>query len=165
MTHASKQPGGEAPRPVYEVGDRVLGIHDLLERFADPMFLKDGIPRLSDLHLKVGEPACYRFDGDLEPLPGAAPLTREVLEALLFPLLREDQIARLCEDVLEAGREHPGTFVFVTNETGMGIVPDNALSRLFRDLSGRANQVMAAACEEVFLLVCGQPLRIKPSSR
>jgi len=95
MTHASKQPEGEAPRPVYEVGDRVLGIHDLLERFADPRYLKDGIPRLSDLHLKVGEPACYRFDGDLEPLSGGAPLTKEVLEALVFPLLREDQIARL----------------------------------------------------------------------
>jgi adenosylcobinamide kinase/adenosylcobinamide-phosphate guanylyltransferase len=78
--------------------------------------------------------------------------------------VREETVARFCEEVLDACRHHPGTIVFVTNETGMGIVPENALSRRFRDLSGRANQTIAAGCEEVFLVVCGQPLRIKPSN-
>jgi twitching motility protein PilT len=88
-------PNRNPDRPVYEVGDRLVGIHDLLRRFADPKHFKDDIPRLSDLHLKVGQPARYRLDGDLVNLEGGAPLTEEVIRALLFPLLREDQVARL----------------------------------------------------------------------
>ncbi len=52
--------------------------------------------------------------------------------------------------------------VFVTNEVGGGIVPDNALARAFRDAAGILNQTVAAACDEVWLSVCGCPLRIKP---
>ena len=49
----------------------------------------------------------------------------------------------------------------VTNEVGLGIVPEHPLARRFRDLAGRVNQTFAAAATEVWLLVCGQPLRIK----
>ena len=49
----------------------------------------------------------------------------------------------------------------MTNEVGMSIVPDNALSRRYRDLVGRANQTIAAASHAVYLLVCGQVLAIK----
>lgn len=53
--------------------------------------------------------------------------------------------------------------IFVTNETGMGIVPENALAREFRDAAGWMNQVVGAACEEVWLAVAGHPLRVKPN--
>ena len=55
--------------------------------------------------------------------------------------------------------------IIVTNEVGMGLVPETPLGRLFRDLAGRANQVVADASDEVFLVVCGQPLQIKPPSQ
>jgi adenosylcobinamide kinase/adenosylcobinamide-phosphate guanylyltransferase len=55
------------------------------------------------------------------------------------------------------------TFIIVTNEVGLGIVPANALSRIYRDLLGKANQQIAAIVDEVYLLVAGQPLRIKPN--
>ena len=51
--------------------------------------------------------------------------------------------------------------VLVTNEVGWGIVPDNPLARQFRDLSGWANQRIAAAANEVVLLVAGVPMIIK----
>jgi adenosylcobinamide kinase/adenosylcobinamide-phosphate guanylyltransferase len=57
--------------------------------------------------------------------------------------------------------EHPPFFI-VSNEVGMGIVPDNALSRMFRDLAGRLNQEVAAIADEVYLVTAGIPLRIKP---
>lgn len=76
--------------------------------------------------------------------------------------ISEAHIARHCEGVLKACKEHPGTIIFVTNEIGMGIVPENKIARRFRDLAGRANQVIAASCEEVILVVCGQSLKIKP---
>lgn len=52
--------------------------------------------------------------------------------------------------------------VFVTNEVGSGIVPENALARQFRDAAGWTNQRLGAACQEVWLCVAGQPLKIKP---
>lgn len=51
--------------------------------------------------------------------------------------------------------------VFVTNEVGMGIVPENALARRFRDAAGRLNQTVAKLADEVWLLVAGYPLRVK----
>ncbi|NLC50865.1 MAG: bifunctional adenosylcobinamide kinase/adenosylcobinamide-phosphate guanylyltransferase [Firmicutes bacterium] len=58
-------------------------------------------------------------------------------------------------------RSSPADILVVTNEVGMGIVPENPLGRLFSDLAGKGNQLLAAAADEVWLLVCGIPLRIK----
>jgi adenosylcobinamide kinase / adenosylcobinamide-phosphate guanylyltransferase len=55
----------------------------------------------------------------------------------------------------------PADLVVVTNEVGMGVVPDYPLGRVFRDLSGRANQVLAAAADQVWMVVCGIPQRFK----
>lgn len=60
-----------------------------------------------------------------------------------------------------AAREFSGTVIMVTNEVGLGIVPDNPMARRYRDLVGRCNQVMASLADEVFLVTCGLPLQIK----
>ncbi len=52
--------------------------------------------------------------------------------------------------------------VFVTNEVGAGIVPENKLARDFRDAAGLLNQRVALACDEVFLCVAGYPIKVKP---
>jgi len=51
--------------------------------------------------------------------------------------------------------------VFVSNEVGMGIVPDNALARVFRDHAGRLNQLIAARCQRVVFVAAGLPLLLK----
>ncbi len=51
--------------------------------------------------------------------------------------------------------------VLVSNEVGMGLVPDNALGRTFRDALGRVNQAAASGCSEVYFIVAGLPLRMK----
>ena len=56
----------------------------------------------------------------------------------------------------------PGPVVFVSNEVGAGIVPDNRLARDFRDAQGRLNQAVAKACEAVVLVAAGLPLLMKP---
>lgn len=53
--------------------------------------------------------------------------------------------------------------VFVTNEVGWGIVPENALARRYRDAAGRMNQEIAAAADEVHLVAAGCALRLKPA--
>ncbi len=51
--------------------------------------------------------------------------------------------------------------IFVTNEVGAGIVPDNALARDFRDAAGTLNQWIASASDEVYFTVAGLPLKLK----
>lgn len=51
--------------------------------------------------------------------------------------------------------------VAVANEVGLGIVPDNALARRFRDAAGRLNQQLAAMADEVVLMVAGLPMKVK----
>ena len=58
-------------------------------------------------------------------------------------------------------REIKATVLIVSNEVGMGIVPDNRLARKFRDMAGKANQIVAQAADEVYLVVSGIPVTIK----
>jgi adenosylcobinamide kinase / adenosylcobinamide-phosphate guanylyltransferase len=51
--------------------------------------------------------------------------------------------------------------VFVSNEVGLGIVPDNSLARAFRDEAGRVNQAVAAAADRVYFIAAGLPLLMK----
>jgi adenosylcobinamide kinase/adenosylcobinamide-phosphate guanylyltransferase len=51
--------------------------------------------------------------------------------------------------------------VIVSNEVGMGIVPENRLARIFRDIAGQANQTVAAAADEAWLVASGIPLKLK----
>ncbi|MEW9837370.1 bifunctional adenosylcobinamide kinase/adenosylcobinamide-phosphate guanylyltransferase [Mesorhizobium sp. ZMM04-4] len=62
------------------------------------------------------------------------------------------------EAVLSAPR---GPWFVVSNEVGLGIVPDNALGRRFRDAQGRLNQRVAAAANHVLFMVAGLPMQVK----
>lgn len=53
------------------------------------------------------------------------------------------------------------TVILVTNELGSGVVPDTAFGRAFRDIAGRANRQLAEQADEVYLVVCGIPMKIK----
>ena len=65
------------------------------------------------------------------------------------------------ERLLSALKAATCDVILVTNETGMGIVPDNALSRRFRDEAGFVNQAVAAIADNVVLMVCGLPMSVK----
>ncbi len=51
--------------------------------------------------------------------------------------------------------------ILVTNEVGLGIVPDNALARSFRDAAGHVNQIIAQIADQVELVVAGLPMKVK----
>ena len=65
------------------------------------------------------------------------------------------------DKLLAAARDCGKIVVFVTNEVGSGIVPDNLMAREYRDLAGWVNQRVAAACDKVFLCVAGQAVDMK----
>ncbi|GAA4178086.1 bifunctional adenosylcobinamide kinase/adenosylcobinamide-phosphate guanylyltransferase [Shinella granuli] len=76
-------------------------------------------------------------------------------------MLEERDIAAEFSGLLEAIRQAPGRIVLVSNEVGLGIVPDNRMAREFRDHAGRLHQQVAALVPEVYFVAAGLPLKMK----
>ncbi|HIP82191.1 MAG TPA: bifunctional adenosylcobinamide kinase/adenosylcobinamide-phosphate guanylyltransferase [Desulfocapsa sulfexigens] len=76
----------------------------------------------------------------------------------------EDEMTAKAVELTQQAKEFQGTLICVTNEVGMGVVPDNASARHYRDLVGRTNRIIAAAADEVILVSCGLPLFLKNNS-
>ncbi len=73
----------------------------------------------------------------------------------------EADVAEQCDHVLKAAESRRGTVIFVSNEVGLGVVPEHAQARRYRDLIGRANQIIAARADAATLLCCGIPVPLK----
>jgi adenosylcobinamide kinase / adenosylcobinamide-phosphate guanylyltransferase len=78
-------------------------------------------------------------------------------------LLKNDNLAAATQELAQGVAGLPGPVIFVSNEAGCGIVPENALARAFRDAQGRLNQALAEACEAVVLVSAGIALCLKPA--
>lgn len=68
---------------------------------------------------------------------------------------------RETEALAEALKRQSGPVILVTNEVGLGIVPDNALARAYRDAAGTMNQILAQAADSVLFVVAGLPMTVK----
>ena len=73
----------------------------------------------------------------------------------------EENLDREIEGLLACANRVKAKFYIVTNEVGSGIVPEHPMSRLYRDLLGKANQKLAQQASEVYFMVAGLPLRVK----
>lgn len=83
-------------------------------------------------------------------------LTKNLDDANIFP-----EFELFIDKLITAAKETCATVIFVSDETGCGIVPENKLARLFRDFLGLANQKIAAQAEKVFLTVAGLAVDVK----
>ena len=75
--------------------------------------------------------------------------------------LSDKKISEIVDDFFLSIGKFEGTIIVVSNEVGMGIVPDNKLARIYRDQLGFLNQKMARRADEVYALLSGIPVRIK----
>jgi adenosylcobinamide kinase/adenosylcobinamide-phosphate guanylyltransferase len=73
----------------------------------------------------------------------------------------EKAVTAEIEELIECMKKSRANFIIVTNEVGLGIVPGDPVIRLYRDLLGKANQVLATYVDEVFLMVAGIAIQVK----
>ncbi len=83
-------------------------------------------------------------------------------EPINVPLIEKEVMAEIGELVDCINRVN-ASFIIVTNEVGLGLVPANRMGRSYRDLLGGANQILAQHADEIYLMVAGIPLPIKPT--
>jgi len=77
--------------------------------------------------------------------------------------LVEKEVMAEIGELVDCMNQVNANFIIVTNEVGLGLVPANRMGRLYRDLLGRANQILAQRADEIYLMVAGIPLPIKPA--
>lgn len=72
-----------------------------------------------------------------------------------------DWILEEVKKIAESARDFEGKVIVISNEVGMGIVPENRLAREFRDLAGKANQIMAKSADRIYVCFSGITIQIK----
>ncbi|MDX8434940.1 bifunctional adenosylcobinamide kinase/adenosylcobinamide-phosphate guanylyltransferase [Mesorhizobium abyssinicae] len=98
----------------------------------------------------------------IEALPDQQPVLIDCLTLWLTNhMLAERDLDAECRRLVDVLSRPRGPWFVVSNEVGLGIVPDNALARRFRDAAGRLNQQVAAVANTVLLMVAGLPLKVK----
>ena len=83
---------------------------------------------------------------------------------LMMKNLNRESILKKVDELIDECTRFQGTVILITNEVGAGIVPDNELSRNFRDIAGETNQRVASRFDEVVHMVSGIPVTIKSAS-
>lgn len=100
--------------------------------------------------------------GALAALPDGQPLLLDCLTLWLTNhMLGGSDLGAECDRLEQALAKPRGPWVVVSNEVGLGIVPDNALARRFRDEAGRLNQRIAARAGTVLFMTAGLPIKVK----
>ena len=80
-------------QPIYQVGDSPLSFSQMLNYFIDPAYKRGNLSRISDMHVKIGRPVSFRIDDDLTPMPGAGPVTDEIIRYMLGIVLSERHLS------------------------------------------------------------------------
>jgi len=77
------------------------------------------------------------------------------------PSIVEKAVAAEIKELMDCIGDIDAEFIIVTNEVGLGIIPADRITRLYRDTLGRANQMLAEYVDEVYLMVAGIPVTVK----
>ena len=159
-------------------GKSVFGEQLVIESGLSPVYFATAEPRDAEMAARIAAHKARRGPAwgiVEEPLALEDALAREAaadravlvdcLTLWLSNLMEADAVIAARADALcEALRLVPGLVILVSNEIGLGLVPDNSLGRAFRDAQGQLNQKVAAAAEKVVFVAAGLPLVLKGTS-
>jgi len=134
-----------------QIGDADVVLLDCLTLLVSNIIINEG--RESSCHC---EPfASCHSEGEKRPKNLAQGKLREAISEA------EKRVIDEIEELIECINKHKGSFIIVSNEVGLGLVPENKLGRLYRDLLGKANQLLAQHANEVYFMASGIPVKIK----
>ncbi len=159
-------------------GKSVFGERLVTESGLSPVYLATAEPRDAEMTERIAAHAARRGPAWRtleEPHALEAVLSREAasdrailvdcLTLWLSNLMEADaDIAARGDALCETLRTLPGLIVLVSNEIGLGLVPETPLGRAFRDAQGRLNQAAAGAADRVVFVAAGLPLVLKGTS-
>ncbi|MBC2722571.1 bifunctional adenosylcobinamide kinase/adenosylcobinamide-phosphate guanylyltransferase [Desulfosporosinus sp.] len=137
-----------------------LNIHDTLTHLKDEegVILLDCVTLWLTNLLLAGE---ARYAEQSNPADPSASSDRQ-LSSYIYNYVEPEILAKVNE-ISQLAQEIKPKVIFVTNEVGQGIVPENLLARAYRDLAGRSNQILARQADSVYMVVAGYPIDLKPS--
>ena len=132
--------------------EQYAGLADWLREQSHPVYLLDCATLLTSNRL---------FDLIAQHFPDKLELTEEHFlsrqeQAFLLQLLEEEW-----QELLSAIRQTDAECWIVTDEVGLGIVPETRLGRFFRDVQGKINQLIAKEASEAYLVICGLAQQLK----
>ena len=106
--------------------------------------------------------APFKLVEALEAVESGKPVLLDCLTLWLTNhMLAEHDLGVECDRLAAVLEKPSGSWFVVSNEVGLGIVPDNALARRFRDEAGRLNQRVAAVADTVLFMTAGLPIKVK----
>lgn len=115
--------------PIYQVGQSMMSFSQLLNYFIDPAYKRGNLSRISDMHVKIGQPVSLRIDDDLTPLPEGVAVDHQTMMYFLGILLSEKNLEIVTDE--EAPRDVDTAFEWI--EQGV-----NFRLNVFRDRDGLA---------------------------
>src|SRR5271157_349837 len=152
------------PDSVLYVATATAEDDEMAERIAAHQANRPSHWRTLEAPLKVGESILAAEPTRWVLLDCMTLLATNVLLSLPEPVKEADYQAAMDSELaglLEAYQNSPAEWVLVSNEVGLGLVPEYPLGRLFRDVLGRSNQRLAQAADDVIFMVAGLPMRVK----
>ncbi|MFC1988079.1 bifunctional adenosylcobinamide kinase/adenosylcobinamide-phosphate guanylyltransferase [Chloroflexota bacterium] len=170
-SHFAQELALKSGKPVLFVATAVAGDEEMRQRIEEHRRTRPTAWRTLEVTTHVGDEIRQKIGGAKVVIVDCITLlvsnifsqyadqTGEHIDASLVEEGVTGEISELveCINCLDA------TFIIVTNEVGSGLVPANQMGRLYRDLLGRANQLLAGQADEVHLMVAGLPVTIKPA--
>lgn len=132
--------------------EQYAGLADWLREQSHPVYLLDCATLLTSNRL---------FDLIAQHFPDKLELTEENFlsrqeQSFLLQLLEEEW-----QELLSTIRQTDAEYWIVTDEVGLGIVPETRLGRFFRDVQGKINQLIAKEASEAYLVICGLAQQLK----
>ena len=117
---------------------------------------------VSNILTKQGEKSSRHSEPFASPvIASVAKQSHNAQDRLGEAISKEEEVMAEIEALVECIGAYEGNFIVVSNEVGLGLVPETKLGRVYRDLLGKANQILARHAEEVYFMASGIPVKIK----
>jgi adenosylcobinamide kinase/adenosylcobinamide-phosphate guanylyltransferase len=157
-------------QPVLFVATAEAGDDEMRQRIEEHRRVRPTAWRTLEVPTRVGQHILQEIgNAKVVIIDCATLLVSNILNQFLDPTgahiddsLAEKAVTHEINELIDCLNRVAASFIIVTNEVGMGLVPVNKLGRTYRDLLGKANQRLAERADEVYLMVAGLPVKVKP---